>query len=211
MTTFKQVFAGVLGAATLAVAAAGPASAATIDTGHVDVLHVGVSGSALTLDIHDESGPVEFPAPATTTLGVKRAAWRTITLDGRSVSAAVLPETQDPNLLFPGLSADDLVPAPFAVDDEITYTLTRASVPSGARVVVASSSDTFFDTGTSDFEKVAALEQPDEPGEESFHSHGAWTFTRAGSYDLTFVATAPLFSGYDDSNALTLHFEVAAP
>lgn len=187
-------------AAAMALAGAVPAAATpvvVIEQGHIDAVDVHYEDGGLELHIHDETAdpPVERD-PADVVLRVRPGARTSVPDDPayRFLGAAgapvwILPQTQDPELLWPGLSTEELESGVFA-GDTVTLTLRRVRGPGalslfttdavGAPTVLANSGD-----GTPDRLALAT----------GGHRHANWGFTRAGVYLVTFQATATLADG----------------
>jgi surface-anchored protein len=186
-------------AATL-VAGAVPAVAnpvVVLEQGHVDAVDVHYEDGALQLHVHDETvDPSVERDPADVVLRVLPGAETVVPDDpaygflGRAGAPVwVLPQAQDPELLWPGLSTEELAPGVFA-GDTVTLMLRRVRGPGalsvfttdaiGAPTVLANSGD-----GTPDRLTLAT----------GGHQHVNWGFTRAGVYRATFQAAATLADG----------------
>ncbi|MFI5845240.1 choice-of-anchor M domain-containing protein [Catenuloplanes sp. NPDC051500] len=191
-----RLLAGTGAVAAALVAAAGPAQAhpapAVLSTGHVDAIDVEFEDGELELAIHDEESDAEF-APSEAVLLVKSQARTTIPADpayaflGRAGAPVwVLPEVQNPELLFAGLSAEELQPGVFT-GDTIQINLTGVRGPGdiaiftqdavGVPAVLADDTDGLPDT------------LPLAAGQ---HAHVNWAFGKAGVYRLTVTASATL-------------------
>lgn len=182
------------------------ASAVVLDKGHVDAVDIEYTGGALELHVHDESvePSVEYD-PAQVVLRALPGARTTVPADAsyRFLGAAgapvsVLPETQDPNLLWAGFSTEELTTGVLTGDSvKVTLKAVRgpgaASVftidPFGAATVLLNSGDGLPD----------ALTLP-----VGLHEHVNWGFTKAGVYKLTFQATAKLSDGTPVTSAPTV-------
>lgn len=187
----------------LFAAPAHAASAVVLDHGHVDAVDVEYEDGALELHVHDESvePSVEYD-PAQVVLKALPGARTTVPADASyrflgpaGAPVSVLPETQDPDLLWPGFSTEELTTGVFAGDSlKVTLKSVRgpgaASVfttdPFGAASVLLNSGDGLPD----------ALTLP-----AGLHEHVNWGFTKPGVYKLTFQATATLTSGATVSSA----------
>jgi surface-anchored protein len=168
-----------------------------VEQGHVDAVDVAYEDGALALHVHDETvDPSVERDPADVVLRVLPAAQTTVPADpayrflGRAGAPVwILPETQNPDLLWPGLSTEDIGSGVLA-NDTVTLTLCQVrgpgklsvftSDPFGAPVVLANSGD-----GTPDRLTLAT----------GGHQHVNWGFTRTGVYKATFQATATLADG----------------
>ncbi|HET6707788.1 choice-of-anchor M domain-containing protein [Amycolatopsis sp.] len=187
-----------VGAALLTgVAPAQAAPAVVLDHGHVDAVDVEYEDGALELIVHDESVEpgVEYE-PSQVVLKALPGARTTVPADPsyRFLGAAgapvsILPETQNPDLLWPGLSAEELATGVFR-SDSVALRLTGVSGPGkvsvfttdsfGAATVLLNSGD-----GLPDALSLAA----------GSHQHANWGFTKPGVYKLTFRASARLADG----------------
>jgi surface-anchored protein len=175
-------------AAGAALALVAPAHALTpISTGHIDALDVDLDGGALTLDIRDSRTATvnDDLDPATAELQALSAAKTTIPtgstwsfLGTAGSPVWILPQTQNPGLLWPGWSTED---TPGAV------TLRLESVTGPGRFVLYTTST--FGTPSVKFNSSDGL--PDTFGiAAGVHAHGNWAFGAAGTYRLTFRALA---------------------
>jgi surface-anchored protein len=190
------------------IATAMPASAAVVlAQGHVDAVDIAYEDGSLELHVHDETvDPSVERDPADVVLRALPGAETTVPDDpayrflGRAGAPVwVLPETENPELLWAGLSTEDM-------DAGGSVTLKLCSVrgpgalsvfttdPLGAPTVLANSGD-----GTPDRLALAT----------GTHEHVNWGFTRTGTYRATFQATATLADGTRVSSApATYTFQV---
>jgi surface-anchored protein len=182
-------------AGVLVLGVAIPAQAApsvVLDKGHVDAVDVEYADGGLELHIHDETvEPGVERDPKDVVLRALAQARTTVPEDpayaflGRPGAPVwILPQVQDPNLLFAGLSTEDIEPGVLA-DGQVTLTLCAVSGPGkvslfttdavGAPAIVFNSRDGLPDT--------TALTA-------GAHKHANWSFTAAGTYRFTFHAAA---------------------
>ncbi|MFI7274351.1 choice-of-anchor M domain-containing protein [Streptomyces sp. NPDC049879] len=201
------------GAATAALTlAVGTASAAPVvlSEGHVDVIDVSYEDGELALGLHDETtGTGVERDPADVTLRVKPEAELAVPsnpayafLGSPGDPVWVLPQTNNPDLLFAGWAAHE-VPSGAFEDDEVTVALTAVSGPgdvsaydvvSGLPVVNYDSGDGLPDAFTT------------TAGD---HHHTNWAFEAEGDYTLTFQASAELPGGtVVTSEPTAYHFTV---
>jgi surface-anchored protein len=179
----------------LAVATAAPAQATggiTLSQGHVDVFGVAYEDGELHLHVHAEDAGGEYQ-PHEVNLLVKREARTTVPDDpaysflGTPGSPVwVLPEVEDPDLLFAGLATEEIEPGTFAGD---TVTVSVVAVlgpggfsifttdPFGAPAKLADSQD-----GLPDHIQLPA----------GTHAHANWAFEAAGTYLLGVRASGVL-------------------
>ncbi|MEU4693771.1 choice-of-anchor M domain-containing protein [Actinoplanes sp. NPDC023714] len=186
----------------IAVALAGPAVPAqahttapvVIGAGHVDVVDVEYEDGALELGLHDESvEPGVEREPSDVVLLVKRQAQTTVPADpafaflgAAGAKIWVLPEIQDDELLWPGLSTEELEAGVFAAD---TVALKVRGVTGPGRVAVWTEDA----VGTPHVLANSGDGLPDVvPLTAGEHRHTSWAFQRAGLYRITFAATATL-------------------
>lgn len=191
---------GLTAIATVLVAGTAPAVAAeqvVLDKGHVDAVEIHYEEGELDLHVHDETvdPPVERD-PADVILRALPASQTTVPADpaygflGRAGAPVwILPEVQNPDLLWPGLSTEELESGVFA-GDSVRLTLLRvcgpgtlslfATDPVGAPIVLADSRD-----GGPDHLSLAT----------GGHEHANWGFTKRGGYEATFQATGTLVDG----------------
>jgi surface-anchored protein len=186
--------ATALAASTLPAAAT---PVVVLSQGHVDVVDVHYEDGALELHVHDETvDPSVEREPSEVLLRVLPAAETTVPADPAygflgqpGAPVWILPEIQNPELIWPGLSTEEIEPGAFA-GDTVALTLRRvrgpgalsvfASDPFGAPNVLADSGD-----GTPDQLTLAT----------GGHQHANWAFTSSGVYRVTFQAAATLADG----------------
>jgi surface-anchored protein len=181
-------------------AAAVPASATPVvvlSQGHIDAVDVAYENGELELHVHDEtvdpdverepSDVVLRVLPGAETAVPDDPAYRFLGQAGAPVW--VLPEVQNPDLLWAGLSTEEIEPGVFAGDTvtlklKYVYGPGALSVfttdPLGAPTVLANSGD-----GTPDRLTLAT----------GTHEHVNWGFTRKGTYRAVFQATATFADG----------------
>jgi len=186
-----------------------PAQAATrvvLDKGHVDAVDVEYEGGALELIVHDDSvdPSVEYD-PAEVLLKALPAARTTVPADPsyRFLGAAgapvsILPEAQNPDLLWPGLSTEELTGGVFQ-SDSVTLSLESVRGPGAASVFTTDqfgAANVLLDSGDGVPDALALA--------TGGHKHANWGFTKPGTYQLTFTATATLTDGTPVSSAPTV-------
>lgn len=184
-------------AALVVVAGAGalattPAAAATIAGGHADVAGR-LSGGRLQLMVKDaSSGGVVWRRPSTVTIRVGSRAKVDVPSGDRKLVGApkawVISQTQKSGVPWLGWNTQSLNAK--QVKGKVTWSLTRVSGP--GRVVVFQTKsfgdhDVLFSSARRPHgnRKVAL----------GVHAHGNWSFTKRGSYRLTFRLAARLTSG----------------
>lgn len=216
----RQVAALGAAAATSAVAlVASPASGTAADTrpvvithGHVDVLDIAYEDGELEVSIHDGSVEPDVERDPDDVLLVALPGSRVTVPDdpafgflGRPGAPVwVLPEVQDPALLWPGIATEEVEPGAFS-GDMLRLRLVRVSGPGDVAVFT---SDPFgapqvvFDSGDG---------LPDRTNlPVGTHLHQNWAFEQPGSYLLTFEASGQPAAGGSrvSSGRVTLAFEV---
>ena len=177
---FLVLLAGVLPAAR--------AEAITFDSGHVDAFYVTANGGELDLALkEDVTGSGVVRAPQEVTLQVNEQAWTDATesVDGIGASTYLLPQTQDPNLLWPGWDTQAVRSGGFGqVDlnfDEVT----------GPGAVYAFESTGFGDLGGVTTDGGLELASGSVISQQTpAHRHVNWAFSEPGTYTMTVRATA---------------------
>jgi surface-anchored protein len=164
-----------------------PADAAprlVLDQGHVDVVGIAFENGAFDVHVHDEAHGVEY-APSAVELVAKASAEIAVPDDpayrflGTAGSRAwVLPQVQDPDLLWPGIGAEE-IPSGVFTGDALKVDLVGVSGPAdvsifttdafGAPSVLADSGDGLPDT----IDTTAGG-----------HLHSNWAFEAPGYYTL---------------------------
>ena len=191
------------------LAAGASAQAITpLSQGHVDV-GIGYEDGAFDLHVHDEQTDTEYvPADAllvVSSLALQISPGGDYSFLGRAGSRAwVLPATENPELLFLGIGAEELVPGEWTGD--IEFSLKSVSGPGsfalwdtdpfGRPVVRMDSID-----GIGPEDRTAVI-----PGG---HSHRNWGFSAVGNYTLTFEASGVnLVDGPQVSGPVAYSFQV---
>lgn len=202
------------GLTALALAAAAfPAAAGqkvVLDKGHVDAVDIHYEDGGLELRVHDDTvdPPVERD-PSDVILRVLPGAETTVPDDpaydflGEAGDPVwVLPQAGDPELLFPGLSTEELEPGVFA-EDSVRLTLRRVRGPGALSV---------FSTDAVGAPTVWADSGDGGPDHIDLtvggHVHVNWGFTEPGWYKAAFRATATLADGtpvVSDPASYTFH------
>lgn len=205
----------------LAVALASPMAlslnAQTLLTeGHTDVGVVyELGGWNLHIGQHEATPPMEY-APNEAILGVDIVGARSTVpanpqfsfLGTPGSSVWVLPQVQDPALLFLGFGTEELESGVF-VNDEVTLSLqgvTAAGQFSVYEVGMFGSPTLFMNSGdgitAADSIVLAA----------GGHRHVNWTFSTPGTYEVNFEAAGTLVDGnvFTASGPITYTFSVAA-
>ncbi|TDC30063.1 hypothetical protein E1211_24950 [Micromonospora sp. 15K316] len=181
--------------------AATPAAAATIETGHLDVLDVDYVAGALTLDIKSHTSGDDDLSPAGTTLRLPAAAATTVPsgsawscLGAAGSTVYVAPQAENPSLLWAGWNTEDVPAAQGPVKMEL---IGVSSAPAGGRFAIYTTNA--FGTPSFRLNSNTAAGCPISvwPGNipAGTHAHGNWAFSAPGTYTLSFRATATGGSG----------------
>lgn len=187
-------------AATIAAGGMTAAHAAgtTLTKGHVDVLDVEYDGVGLDLHVHDESvtPDVEY-VPADVVLQALPASAYTVPsgscyshLGSAGATVYRLPQVENANLLWPGVSGEHLSAGVFQ-NDKVQVELTSVSGPGKLTVYkdgLCPKSNRYYDSGDATLTNSKNV----TAGE---HDHANWVFTRAGSYTATFQVSGTLANG----------------
>jgi surface-anchored protein len=204
-------------AATLGLTlAAIPASAATLTSGHVDLIGIGYEGGELEPHSHVEDAVVDGVAVidqeydpgdlivqvSTTAIRNADPAYAPIGV-GAGQSYFVAPQDEIPGQPFVGIGLEELDPMEWS--GPITLTLTGAVMPSGAVF-------SFWQTGAPPFfvmstnDGISAADSVNLTAGD--HFHGNWSFTHEGTYELTFEITGTHLTDGAKSASATYSFSV---
>lgn len=176
-----------LTAAMLMSVVAGPATAATpvtLDSGHVDVFGIAFEDGQFDLHVHDETNDVEYE-PSQVRVAVKPEARTEVPNDpayaflGAPGSPVwVLPQVEDPQLLWPGIATEEVEPGVF-VNDALTLKVECVSGPAGFSIFTTDpvgAPAVLVDSGNGLPDSVAVT--------AANHLHANWAFEAAGSYTV---------------------------
>jgi surface-anchored protein len=210
----RRALVGAAAALALLTAAAPAQALRSITLGHVDVLDVDYASGTLSLDLRDgtvspvdddvDPATVELHAlPASKTTVPSTAAYAFLGTAGSDVW--ILPQQQNANVLWPGWSTED-VAAGALVGNTVSLTLVSATGPGQVALYTTNT----FGTPTVKFNTADGL--PDSFAVAyGTHAHGNWAFKAAGTYTLTFRATATAVGGAaKDSGLKTYTFVVGS-
>ncbi|MDG4820504.1 choice-of-anchor M domain-containing protein [Asanoa sp. WMMD1127] len=203
-------------AAAVVAATAAPAQAGgliVIDHGHVDVVGVAVEDGNLHLHVHDESvEPDVEREPEDVRFRVLPAAATSVPTDPAYafLGAAgdpvwILPQTQDPDLIWAGLGTEEIDAGVLRAD---TVNVTFAVLGPGDVAVYTENAfglpaDILVDTGDGQPDTFA-LPTGD-------HLHANWAFEEPGTYRITVAVTGRLAAtGRPVADAGLYRFEVQA-
>jgi surface-anchored protein len=198
----RRVIAGTAGLAAAVTAIAAPAWAqdeVVLSVGHADAVEVNYEDGELTLNVKDDTSPPPvFRDPADVIFQVLPESANVVPDDPRFAflgepgdTVWLLPQTQDPNLLWPGWSTERLRAGVFEGN---AVTLTLASV-AGPGTVTVYNIDAFSNP-TVRWRAEDGMVDPDSLVVPiNTHAHAVWAFDAEGTYTLTFRADATLTSG----------------
>ncbi|MGW2107103.1 TIGR03773 family transporter-associated surface protein [Streptomyces sp. NPDC001948] len=179
--------------------------------GHIDIAARVVDGR---LQIHVKDGTVPgktvWREPSSVVLHVKPGAKKTIPANqdfaflGKAGDPIwLLDQVQQPGLLWPGWSTDNM--AAGATKGEVEFKLVKADGPGNFALYNydgLSGAAVRFNSGDG---------VPDAFGvPQSTHAHGGWAFGKEGVYRLTLTMSATLADGTKSSDTETLAFSVGA-
>jgi surface-anchored protein len=204
-----------LAAAMLIGVAAGPATAATtitLDSGHVDVIGIAFEDNQFDVHVHDEGTDTEY-APSQVRIAVKPEARTEVPNDpayaflGAAGSPVwVLPQVEDPQLLWPGIATEEIQPGVF-VNDTLTVRIECVSGPAGFSIFTTDpvgAPTVLVDSGNGLPDSVSVP--------AASHLHANWAFEAAGNYAITVRVSGTLAAtGQKVTSALaTYRFKVIA-
>jgi surface-anchored protein len=189
--------------------------------GHADALEATVSGNALVLQIKDDSNVptpgVVFRDPTETILHAKPGASPagsqlnvpaspTFSFLGDPGDPVwILPEVQNSNLLWPGLSTER-INSGVLQGNQVQYHLESVSGPGDFHMY----NSTAFGGVTIRYTTDAAFPQT-LTAPINTHAHYSWAFSEEGTYTLTFRATATLANGTQISSPSVPYTFVVGP
>lgn len=169
-----------------------------MSVGHADAFEVTVEGTALAVQIKDDSGasPV-FRDPAETILHVKPESQIAVPnppgafafLGAGGDPVWMLPQVQNTNLLWPG-SSTERIGSGVLVGNKVDWTIESVSGPGQVHVFqngAFGAPQMWFTSGTA-FPQTKQLSVPS-------HVHFNWAFSAAGTYTLVMRADATLAGG----------------
>ncbi|MFJ6216865.1 choice-of-anchor M domain-containing protein [Streptomyces sp. NPDC092296] len=204
----------VAGVMTATLIAAGPAQASCVtvlDHGHVDVVGLAYEDGELEIAVHDESGAEEVEyAPEDVRLTALPAARTTVPAGARYAFLGtagsplwVLPEVQNPDLLWAGFGAEELDSGVFQ-DDAVTVSFLSVQGPG---TVAVYTDDVFGEPETVLVNSADGL--PDRVAlHAGDHTHANWAFSKAGTYKLRVRAAAKLAADGHTVNSRTVTYTV---
>ncbi|UGQ13943.1 choice-of-anchor M domain-containing protein [Yinghuangia sp. ASG 101] len=185
------IAAAMAGALVTAVAPAGAASCVTLDRGHVDVVGVAYEDGALHLHVHDEESDTEY-APQDVKLAVRPEALTAVPDDPAyaflgtpGAPVWILPQSQNPDLLWAGLGAEEVEPGDLR-DDSVEVRFRVLSAPGDLAIFTEDAfgapEQVLVDTGDASPDVVTLS--------AGSHVHADWAFEKPGHYWLVVDASA---------------------
>lgn len=173
-----------------------------LSTGHVDAVEVSLSGNSLRLQIKDDTTtPSTFRNPASTILQAKPGAAPTgaqlsvpsnpayAFLGSPGAATWILPEVNNPNLLWPGLSTERIA-AGVLQGNQVQLRLDGVTGPGTFHLYNVDA----FGQPVVRFASTGAFPQTLNVGVNT-HAHYSWAFSATGTYTMTFRATATRTNG----------------
>lgn len=156
----------------------------TLDQGHVDVIGIAFEDGAFNLHIHDEEHGVEY-APSEVDLVAKPGSEIAVPdnpqygfLGTPGSRAWVLPQVQDPDLLWPGIGAEEIEPGVFK-DDALKVDVIGVTGPADLSVFTTDA----FGSPTVLVDSGNGLPDRINTGAGG-HLHANWAFEAAGTYKV---------------------------
>lgn len=183
------VLAALLMTAVLVPAAAvGSGRSLVLDTGHTDIITVGFSNDALTVNLREDvTGYHVTHAPEDVLLKVKKEAWFDIPEGWPGAPGGyLLQAVQDERLLWPGWDTFGLEGTGFT-DVKIHITDVRGPAP------ILLFTDTLDGTGPASFFADGTYSLPNVMDVPLFsHVHAHWVFPEPGAYEMDVLVTGDL-------------------
>lgn len=164
-----------------------PADAATrvaLDQGHVDVIGIAFENGAFDVHVHDEVNDVEY-APSEVQLVAKPASEIAVPddpaygfLGAPGAAAWVLPQVQDPELLWPGIGSEEIAPGVFS-NDSLKVDVVGVSGPADVSIFTTDAfgaPTVLVDSGNGLPDRISTT--------AGGHLHANWAFEAAGNYQI---------------------------
>lgn len=173
------------------------AEAVTLSRGHTDAVDVHYEDGALKLEVKDDTvSPSVVRDPADVTFRVLPAAETTVPdlptfafLGAPGTKIWMLPQVQDPALLWPGWNTTELASGVLA-GDRVRISLVGVDGPGDV---------TLFDTTSLGVPNIKFRSSDGLPDRLDVpvhtHAHAGWVFSAPGAYTLTFQADATTVGG----------------
>ena len=164
-----------------------PADAAprvVLDQGHVDVIGIAFENGAFDVHVHDEAHGVEY-APSEVQLVAKPGSEIAVPddpaygfLGAPGTSAWVLPQVQDPDLLWPGIGSEEIAPGVFS-NDSLKVDVVGVSGPADVSIFTTDAfgaPTVLVDSGNGLPDRISTT--------AGGHLHANWAFEAAGNYQI---------------------------
>ncbi len=204
---------GQLGLAVLLATTFNLSAQPVLTTGHTDIGIVYLDGAwDLHIGRHDDDPPMEY-APDGAILGIGPAAQTTVPanpafgfLGTPGSTVYILPEVENPSLLFLGFGTEELGPGLF-VNNQLRFSLTSVNGPGNFSVYDVDAFGTpnvMMNSGNG----ITAADSLVLP--TGGHQHANWAFSLPGNYEVNFEATGTLVAGnqFTSSGPVTYTFAV---
>lgn len=187
----------VLASLAVGVQPAAAAEQVVLSKGHTDAVDVHYEGGALSLQVHDDTvSPAVYRDPADVTFHALPASAVEVPdhpdyafLGPAGTTVWMLPQVQDPDLLWPGWNTTTLQSGVFA-GDAVTMSLVDVEGPGDVWVFMSDALGLPLHKFRTDDGLPDALQVPVHT-----HAHANWAFSATGTYTLTFQADATLAGG----------------
>ena len=190
-----------------------PADAATrvvLDQGHVDVIGIAFVNGAFNVHVHDAAHAVEY-APSQVQLVAKPGSKITVPddpsyqfLGAAGAPAWVLPQVQDPALLWPGIGSEEIAPGVFA-NNALNVDIVGLTGPGDLDIYTTDP----FGSPTVLVDSTDGL--PDRINHTAGgHLHANWAFEAPGYYEIRVKVSGKLASTGQTvtSNTVSYSFKV---
>ncbi|MGL4172646.1 MAG: choice-of-anchor M domain-containing protein [Actinomycetota bacterium] len=179
-------------------AAAGADDQLVLDSGHVDAIHLVVEDDRLEMLLREDvTGQDVVHDPQDVVLHVSDAARFDVPdnpdfafLGEPGASTWLIPEVQDPNVVWAGWSTEE-IPLGALRGDTVSLILSQVEGPGSVHIFnngPVGEPVMVFDSRSGQVE----IDVPTGPGN---HAHANWAFSEPGQYRLTFTASGDLANG----------------
>jgi surface-anchored protein len=184
-----------------------------MSVGHADMFAVRLDGGSLDVVIEDDSGPTPVDRdPARTILHARPESQTSVPnppgafsfLGTGGATVWILPQVQNPSLLWPGASTEEIPTGALQGNAPVSWTVLSVSGPGGFHVFQSGA----FGAPQMWFTSGAAFPQTKQLGVPS-HVHFNWAFGAVGTYTVVMRANATLADGTPvSSGPVTYTFRV---
>ncbi len=210
------LIAAMIGAVLLATISAPSASAAdwngrlVLDQGHLDAIHMELSGNALSMNLREDITGNKVIRPASSVvIHVTDAAKAKVPADpayrflgSPGTDFWLIPQVQNPDVVWAGWDTEEIEKGQLR-GDSLTLRLSGVAGP-GAAVKLYSTGT--FGQPVPMIDSLAGLLDITVPA--NAHVHANWAFSAPGVYDLTFAASAVTAAGVSVAGSATYQFVV---